>query len=227
VVRSSGVLDGVGPVTGAGAGRGSRPSRRPAPDPADQARQWAEQTASSQGLPVRVSDPAVLRKVAVLLGVGREPDIRGGAHGARSELTRSDEDDSEGSSLSAWWRTIEICEQVGPVEVLRGDDGRGAIYGARCESCSGAAVVGWQRDAGAVALAAVVHGEQVHGGETAFTASRSPEDADAVGIENVAALDRRGDGEVVDQGGDDGPLTGGAKACPLAPERLAVADETF
>ena len=50
----------------------------PAPDadPAHQARLWAEQTALSQGLPPRVADPTVIRNVAVLLGTGREPDIR-------------------------------------------------------------------------------------------------------------------------------------------------------
>jgi hypothetical protein len=33
------------------------------------ARRWAEKTALAQGLPVKVTDPVVLRDVAVLLGL--------------------------------------------------------------------------------------------------------------------------------------------------------------
>jgi hypothetical protein len=44
------------------------------PGPAEEqlrvaARRWAEETALAQGLPVKVTDPVVLRDVAVLLGL--------------------------------------------------------------------------------------------------------------------------------------------------------------
>jgi len=217
----------MGPVTGAGAGRGSRPSRRPAPDPAAQARQWAEQTASSQGLPARVTDPSVLRDVAVLLAAGREPDIRGERHGARSELARREDEEGPESSLSAWWKTVEVWERVGPVELFRSDDGQGPLYAARCDECGGAAGAGWERDGGAVVVAAVRHGEQAHGEGSRISSLRPPEDADALGVEGVASLDCRADGQVVDQSGHDRSLTGRSEARPLTPEGLTVADESF
>jgi hypothetical protein len=199
VVWPSLVLGGVEPVTGRGAGRGSRSRRRPAPGPAHQAWRWAEETAISQGLSPRVSDPGVLHEVAILLGAGREPDIRGEVGGARSELSRQSNEDSKESNFFGWWEEVEIWKRLGPVEVLRSDDRQGPLYGARCERCSVSFVVGWQRDVGAVCLAAVSHAKQTHGlGEDSARGSRSPEHADSVGVEGVTALERRSDREMVD-----------------------------
>jgi hypothetical protein len=166
VVRPSVVLDGMGRLTGSGVGRRGRPSRDPAADPVHQARLWAEQTAVAQGLPLRVTDPMVIRNVAVLLASGREPDVRYQRGGARDELSRNDDDEGDPSTLSAWWKTVEIWERIGPVELLQSDDGRGLLFGARCEVCAGAAVVGWSRDSGATAVAALRHCERAHGDES-------------------------------------------------------------
>lgn len=217
MVRPPVVLDGMGRLTGSGAGRRGRPSQDPTADPAHQARLWAEQTALSQGLPPRVADPTVIRNVAVLLGTGREPDIRFQRGGARDELGRKDDDEGDRSSQSAWWKTVEVWERIGPVELLQSDFGRGLLFGARCDVCGGAAVVGWSRDGGAVAVAAVRHSKQMHGDESTASYLRSPEGVDATGVEGVAASHGRVDGDVVDQSGDDGSLPGRRQAGPLTP----------
>ena len=48
---------------------------------AAEARAWAERTAAAQGLPLRVSDPAVLRQVAALVRPGLGAPDRGQAGG--------------------------------------------------------------------------------------------------------------------------------------------------
>lgn len=43
----------------------------------DQVRAWVEQTCAAQGVPVVVSDPAVVSRVGVLLGPGRRKPAGG------------------------------------------------------------------------------------------------------------------------------------------------------
>ena len=63
----------MGRVTGPASGDWQDPERDPAPDLATRARTWAEQTRVAQGVPIKVEDRGALRKVATLLGSGREP----------------------------------------------------------------------------------------------------------------------------------------------------------
>lgn len=47
--------------------------------------EWAEQTAQAQGLPAQVTDPAALRRVAILLAATREPDRKRRARRGRAD----------------------------------------------------------------------------------------------------------------------------------------------
>lgn len=59
-------------VSGAGVRRWSTRPARPALGP-EAVRAWLEASCAAQGIGVKLTDPAVLTKVAVLLGAGREP----------------------------------------------------------------------------------------------------------------------------------------------------------
>jgi len=58
-----------------------------------------------------------------------------------------------------------------------------------------------------------------------FGRSRPPAHLDALGVEAGPALDGAVDGDVVDQGADDGALAGDREAVPLLAERGGVAEE--
>lgn len=96
-------VDGSGPVTGARIRQGHHAGRTPAPSAVDQARSWAERTASEQGLPGKVIERSVLQDVAVLLGSDSGPPGRsdprrvedvaasdGGANGDGFQESRDD-----------------------------------------------------------------------------------------------------------------------------------------
>ena len=96
-------VDGSGPVTGARIRQGHHAGRTPAPSAVDQARSWAERTASEQGLPGKVIEQSVLQDVAVLLGSDSGPPGRsdprrvedvaasdGGANGDGFQESRDD-----------------------------------------------------------------------------------------------------------------------------------------
>ena len=59
----------------AGGSAAMRPAHRadPRTSLAEAAREWANRSTADQGLPMKVSDPLVLRKVAVLLGLEPTP----------------------------------------------------------------------------------------------------------------------------------------------------------
>jgi len=54
--------------------------------------------------------------------------------------------------------------------------------------------------------------------------SRPPSHLDAVGVEAGPALDGGVDGDVIDEGADDGVLPGDREAVPLVPEHPGVPD---
>lgn len=103
-------VDGSGPVTEARVRQGHHAGRTPAPSAVDQARSWAERTASEQGLPGKVIERSVLQDVAVLLGSDSGPPGRsdprrvedvaafdGGANGDGFQESRDDRSLSGGS----------------------------------------------------------------------------------------------------------------------------------
>lgn len=70
-------------------------------------REWAERTATAQGLAVKLTDPLVVRQLAVLLASGREPV-------ATSELpVRTDAARVEGVQATGGGRDGDVMQKCG------------------------------------------------------------------------------------------------------------------
>jgi hypothetical protein len=68
----------MGRLMGPAGARGQRTRRATLGVPPEALREWVEASCSAQGVPVKVADPVVLGKVAVMLGAGREPRVVSG-----------------------------------------------------------------------------------------------------------------------------------------------------